>query len=378
MKTFKVTHKEIIDFENLLEADKNASKGKHYRDENLAFSAHRGDELIKLHNELTYFPKDGIPGNPLESAYHVGRYRRKQIYEPKPRIIMALQYRDRVVQWAYYQKLNPLFDRQYIEHSYGCRVGKGTTRARAQLQSWLRKASRSSKKWYVLKLDIAKYFYRVDHEILMKILSKHITDPLIIRDLHNLINCEDTAFGLPAGVQPELCDREEWLYNRGMPIGNLTSQMFANIYLNELDQFCKHILHIRYYIRYMDDIIILWPDKKELHHIQAEIERFLDEELRLELNKKTCIRPAWLPVTFVGAQITPTKIRMRKSTRKRMFRRIKFIRGLFEAGLITFEKVNNTMQSYFGLIETFTAGNLLRKVIDEFSFRIFKHNNSTG
>lgn len=111
-------------------------------------------------------------------------------------------------------------------------------------------ASRSAKKWYVLKLDIAKYFYRVDHEILMKILSKHIRDPLILRDLYNLINCEDTAFGLPAGVQPELCDREEWLYNRGMPIGNLTSQMFANIYLNELDQFCKHDLHIRYYIRH--------------------------------------------------------------------------------------------------------------------------------
>ena len=304
---------------------------------------------------MTYFPKDGIPGNPLESAYHVGRYRRKKIYELKPRIIMALQYRDRVVQWAYYQKLNPLFDKQYIEHSYGCRVGKGTTRARAQLQYWLRMASRSAKKWYVLKLDIAKYFYRVDHEILMKILSKHIRDPLILRDLYNLINCEDTAFGLPAGVQPELCDREEWLYNRGMPIGNLTSQVFADNYL-----------------------IILWPNKEELHQIQAEIERFLDEKLHLELNKKTCIRPAWLPVTFVGAQITPKSIRMRKSTRKRMFRRMKYIRGLFEIGRITFEKVNNTMQSYFGLIGTFTARNLLRKVIDEFSFRIIKHDNSTG
>ena len=232
MKTFKVTHDEIISFDNLLEADKNASRNKRYRDENLKFAAHREEELINLQNELTYFPKDGIPGNPLESSYHVGKYRMKKIYEPKPRIIMALQYRDRVVQWAYYQKLNPLFDRQYIEHSYGCRTGKGTTAARAQLQKWLRKASRSSKNWYVLKLDISKYFYRVDHEILMKILAKHIKDELILRDLYNLINCEDTAFGLPEGVQPELCAQEDWLYNRGMPIGNLTSQMFANIYLN--------------------------------------------------------------------------------------------------------------------------------------------------
>lgn len=374
MKTFNISHEEIIDFKNLLEADKNASQSKHYRAENLLFAAHREEELIKLCNDLTYYPKDGIPGSPLVSSYHVGKYRQKKIYEPKPRIVMALQYRDRVVQWAYYQILNPLFDRQYITHSYGCRDGKGTTAARKQLQTWIRKASRSSKKWYVLKLDIAKYFYRVDHEILMKILSRHIKDELILRDLYSLINCEDTAFGLPAGVQPELCKQEDWLYNRGMPIGNLTSQMFANIYLNELDQFCKHDLHIRYYIRYMDDIIILWPDKKELFQILAEIERFLDEELHLELNKKTCIRPAWLPVTFVGAQITPKKIRMRKSTRKRMFRRMKYIKGLFEAGKITFEKVNNTMQSYFGLIQHFTAGNLLRKIIDEFSFRIF--NNS--
>ena len=368
-----MTHDEIISFDNLLEADRNASKNKRYRDENLKFAAHREEELININNKLTYFPKDGVPGNPLESSYHVGKYRMKKIYEPKPRIIMALQYPDRVVQWAFYQKLNPLFDRQYITHSYGCRNGKGTTAARAQLQTWLRKASRSAKKWYVLKLDIAKYFYRVDHEILMKILAKHIKDELILRDLYNLINCEDTTFGLPEGVQPELCDQDDWIYNRGMPIGNLTSQMFANIYLNELDQFCKHSLHIRYYIRYMDDIIILWPDKEELHGIRNEIERFLKESLHLELNNKTCIRPAHLPVTFVGAQITAKRIRMRKSTRFRMFRRMKFVRGMFEAGRITFEKVNNTMQSYFGLIEHFTAGNLLRKIIDEFSFRIFNN-----
>lgn len=374
MKTFDITQSEIIDFSNLLEADKNASQGKKERDENLKFAAHREEEIIDLHNQLTYYPVDGQPGNPVESAYRVGKYRMKQIYEPKPRIIMALQYPDRVVQWAYYQKLNPLFDRQYITHSYGCRVGKGTVKARKQLQYWLRKVNRSPKNWYVLKLDIAKYFYRVDHEILMKILRKHIKDELILRDLEKLINCEDTAFGLPAGVQPELCNQEDWIYNRGMPIGNLTSQMFANLYLNELDQFCKHVLHINLYIRYVDDIIILWPDKEELFCIKDEIERFLNEELHLELNSKTSIRPARLPVTFVGAVITPKTIRMRKSTRQRMFRRIRYIQKMFQAGLLVWEKVNNTMQSYFGLIGNFTAGNLLRKIIDEFSFRV--HNNS--
>lgn len=370
MKTFGIKQSEIIDFQNLLEADKNASQGKRYRDENLKFAAHREEQIIDLHNRLTYFPIDGNPGRPTESAYRVGKYRMKQIYEPKPRIIMALQYPDRVVQWAYYQKLNPLFDQQYITHSYGCRKGKGTVKARKQLQTWIRKVNRSPKNWYVLKLDIAKYFYRVDHEVLMNILRKHIRDELILRDLEKLINCEDTAFGLPSGVQPELCKQEDWLYNRGMPIGNLTSQMFANIYLNELDQYCKHVLHINLYIRYVDDVIVLWPDKKELFAIKDEIEEFLNQKLHLELNSKTSIRPARLPVTFVGAVITPTTIRIRKSTRQRMFRRIRFIQKIYQAGLLTWEKVNNTMQSYFGLIKHFTAGNLLRKIIDEFSFRV--------
>lgn len=375
MKTFDITHEEIIDPSNLLEADRNASQGKHNRDENLKFSAHREEEIIDLTNRLTYYPKDGIPGNPLESSYRVGKYRMKQIYEPKPRIIMALQYRDRVVQWAYYQKLNPLFDRQYITHSYGCRKGKGTVKARKQLQIWLRKVNRSPKHWYVLKLDIAKYFYRVDHEILMKILKKHIKDELILRDLDKLINCEHTAFGLPSGVQPELCKQEDWLYNRGMPIGNLTSQMFANIYLNELDQFCKHVLHIEKYIRFVDDVIALFDSKEKAFAARDEIERFLNEELHLELNNKTSIRPAYLPVTFVGALITQLTIRVRKSTRQRMYRRIRFIQKMFEMGRLTWEKVNNTMQSYFGLISHFTAGNLLRKIIDEFSFRVPDNNS---
>lgn len=149
MKTFDVKHSDIVNFENILEADKNASQCKHYRDENLKFSAHREEGIIDLLNRLTYYPVFDEEGNQIpgktESSYKVGQYRKKQIYEPKPRIIMALEYPDRVVQWAYYQILNPLFDKQFITHSYGCRQGKGTTKARNQLQRWLRKVNRSGK-----------------------------------------------------------------------------------------------------------------------------------------------------------------------------------------------------------------------------------------
>lgn len=369
-KTFNITHEEIISQENLLIANKNASDCKRFRDEILAFQAHRQENIISLHNDLTYYPEGGEPGGELYSNYKVGKYRMKKIFEPKPRIIMALPYRDRVVQWAFYQKLSPLFDKTFIEHSYACREGKGADRARKVLQKWLRKVNRSGGKWYVLKLDISKYFYRVDHEILMKILSRRIKDELILKDLYNLTNCEDMAFGLPSGVQPELCDREEWIFNKGMPIGNLTSQMFANIYLNELDQYCKHELKVHYLIRYADDIIILFQGKKETEGLKDQIEIFLNEELRLDLNDKTTIRPAWLPVEFVGAIISPLFIKMRKSTQKRMKARMRFIKKLYEAGLITWQKVDSTMQSYFGLIRGFTAGNLLRKILDEFVFVI--------
>lgn len=367
-KTFNVTHEEIISQENLLLANKHAEDCKRFRDEILAFNAHRQENIISLHNDLTYYPEDGEPGGELQSNYKVGKYRMKKIFEPKPRIIMALPYRDRVVQWAFYQKLSPLFDKTFIEHSYANREGKGADRARITLQKWLRKVNRSGGKWYVLKLDISKYFYRVDHEVLMKILSRRIKDKLILKDLYNLINCEDTAFGLPSGVQPELCDREEWVFNKGMPIGNLTSQMFANIYLNELDQYCKHVLHVHYLIRYADDIIILYQGKRETEGLKDQIEMFLNDNLRLELNKKTTIRPAWLPVEFVGAVISPLFIKMRKSTQKRMKSRIRFIKKLYEAGLMAWYKVDSTMQSYFGLIRGFTAGNLLRKILDEFVF----------
>ena len=114
--------------------------------------------------------------------------------------------------------------------------------------------------------------------------------------LHKIINSEDTRFGLPAGMSPEDCTDDMWLWDVGMPIGNLTSQLFANIYLNELDQFCKHQLHIHYYVRYMDDIIILFDDKRQLAEWKDEIEAFLNDNLHLDLNKKTAIRPVALGI----------------------------------------------------------------------------------
>ena len=354
MTQFDICFEDIVDFQNLYQAYLNARKNKRYRGETLKYSAHVEEELINLQNELIW------------GTYKVGPYRQKEIREPKPRIIMALQFRDRVCQWALYQKLNPLFDKQFICDSYGCRVGKGTIAARKRLQYWLRKVQRSNKQYYILKLDISKYFYRIDHEILYNILKKKIKDTRILELLKKVIDCEDTPFGVPSGTMPENLPKDEWIYHKGMPIGNLTSQMFANIYLNELDQYCKHKLKLHYYIRYMDDIIILWDDKKELHAIKDNIERFLNEKLRLELNKKTAIRPSYLPIEFVGAKISYSKIKLRKSTVRRMRRRIKHIMKAYQNGEMSFYEVNNVMQSYFGLLIHCDSDNLRRRILDGF------------
>ena len=355
MKQFDLTFDEIVDFENLLMAyRKAAGNGKRYRGETLRFTAELTEELIQIQNELIW------------GSYEVGPYRAKEIKIPKPRIIMALQFRDRVVQWAIYRKLNPLYEKMYIYDSYGCRKGKGPVRARKRLQYWLRKVNRSNKKHYILKLDISKYFYRIDHEILLKILAKHIKDKRIMNLLDKIINCENTAFGLPSGCMPTELPRDEWIYSTGMPIGNLTSQMFANIYLHKLDLFCKHKLKIHYYQRTADDIIILWPDKQELHGIKDEIERFLNEELHLELNNKTAIIPANRSVEYVGALVNTRRIKIRKSTLKRTRRCLKCVARKYNEGRTSFKKANNTYQSYRGMFKHCSNQNIYNRLAAEF------------
>ena len=178
---------------------------------------------------------------------------------------MALQYPDRVVQWGIYQVVFPLFDRGFIYDSYACRRGKGSHKALDRLQYWMHKADRAGKA-YTLKLDIKK---------LLEIVGRKIKDPRLMALLDQIVNSKSTRFGLPPGMGPDDVPAWERLEDVGVPIGNLTSQMFANIYLNELDQFVKHRLRVHCYERYMDDIIIIGNDKKELREIWTEIDRFL-------------------------------------------------------------------------------------------------------
>ena len=202
----------------------------------------------------------------------------------------------------------------------------------------------------MLKLDISKYFYRVDHAALLDILGERVKDPKLMRLLDNIINCDSERFGLPRFMGPEDVEDEDWLFDRGMPIGNLTSQLFANIYLDQLDQFCKHVLHIHRYARYMDDVVILADSKEQANEYLEQIARFLADRLHLDLNRKTCIRPADR-VEFVGYIVTARELRLRKATVRRIKGAFRGICKLYFAGEMSKEAFDRRVASYSGMIE---------------------------
>ena len=345
---------EICSFENLYEAYLQVRKCKRYRYEVLRFSAHLEENLLAIQQELR------------EKTYEIGAYHKFIISEPKKRLIMALRFRDRVVQWAIYRQLNPIFERQYIKDSYACRKGKGTHEAIKRLQYWLRKADRSDREWYCLKMDITKYFYRVDHATLMGILERRIKDKDLLWLLGRIVNCDKEAFGLPLDADIAQGTGEERLTECGMPIGNLTSQMFANLYLNELDQFVKNELHEHCFERYMDDSLILSDSKEKLHEDEKRISEFLETRLKLKLNGKTSIRPIRCGIEFVGFRIWATHIKLRKSSSKKLKRGLKRIQKMYAAGEVTLEEVKPNIMSYYGILQHFNSHKLTRKILEEF------------
>ena len=330
----------ICEFEYLVEADRSARKGKRYRAEVLAFTANLEHNLFQIQEQM------------IAVDCPLGPYRKLWVSVPKKRLVMALPYPDRIVQWSLYQYLNPIYDRLFIEDSYACRKGKGSHKAAARLQYWMRQVDRKpGPGWYYLKLDISKFFYRVNHAKLLKILAKRIKDPKLMKFLGSVVNSRAEPFDLPRWRTPQDTPPEEWMYEVGMPIGNLTSQLFANIYLNELDQYCKHRLKIHYYIRYMDDVIILGQDKETLHRWKAAVETFLREELALDLNSKTSIRPVRQGVEFVGVRIWPTHMKLRKSTVRRIKREVRKISALYAAGDMTRQDFYRRIASIRGLLK---------------------------
>lgn len=344
----------IVAYDNFLRADKESSKGKRFRPEVMVFNNNLSENLLSLEAEF------------LSGEYRSGLYTERYVRVPQTRLIQVSQFRDRVAQQAIYGELCQILDKHYIYHTYACRKGKGAIDASQNLQHWLRQISRkpNAKSWVCGKIDVAKFFYRLDHQVIMDLYAKYIDDTLTLKVIGNIINCEHTPFGLPEGKTCTEVTKEERLFEVGVPIGSLMSQTTANMVMNEVDQFAKHVLRIHYYTRYMDDIIILAPDKETLHRWMEAIEQFMLEHLKLKCNRKTQVIPLSHGIPFVGKRIWASHILIRKSTAKHMKRALLHLKKQYANYEVDLEYCKQVVVSYFGLL-THCDGEGLKKWISE-------------
>ncbi len=302
------------------------------------------NELLRLEDELK------------NQAYKPGNYRHFYVNDPKRRLISAAPYRDRVVHHAFCNIVEPLFDKTFIEHSYACRVSKGTHRALDRAQKFLRVNN------YVLQCDISKYFPSIAHRVLFCIIARKIKDKKVLW-LSRLI-IESMNSGEKTNHSPLTTN-----HSTGLPIGNLTSQFFANLYLNELDYFVKFDLKEKYYLRYMDDFLIFGNDKAHLHKIKEEIGDFLGRNLQINLHpKKSIVISTESGVDFCGFRIFKDYRRLRKANVKFFVKRMRKMQKLFKAGRIEIKDISHSLKCWVAHASYGNTYNLRKRLFKKLVF----------
>ena len=327
-----------IDYNNLKESYKRTQFGKRkYKKEAILFDMARERNLVKLWRELkneTYIPSD---------------YIEFKVYEPKERIINAPKIRDKIVQFSVHTVLQDVYYSKFINSSYACLEGRGTHRAVNKVQHNIRHCKWKNGGGWILKMDVAKFFYSINRDILKRIIRKKIKDKKFLVLLDKIIDSS------PEG-------------EKGIPLGNVTSQDFANIYLNEVDQYAKRYLGLKYYVRYMDDIIIVVPTKEEAQDARDKIIKFLDEKLDLKTNNKTKIFPIEQGVNAYGFKIFTTHKLVRNSTKSAMKRRIKAMDRKIQSGEISEKYVQNCVSSWLGHARHSNSYNLSKKIFNKYKY----------
>ena len=298
-------------------------KGKAKRKNVLEFEFNLEDNLFQLYQELR------------NKTYKHSKYTSFYIQDPRLRHIHKAIIKDRIVHHLVSRYLENIYDKTFIFDSYSCRINKGTHGAVNRLRRFSIKQSKGNKiNFYCLKCDIKKFFDSIDHNILIEILKQTIKD----KDILNLIT--------------EIISSFQTMPNKGIPLGNLTSQHFANIYLNEIDKFVKHKLKVKYYIRYTDDFVILHTNKDYLEKTVNSIEEFIKDNLKLSLHPgKIIIRKYHQGIDFLGYISLPHYRILRTKTKIRMFKKIKNKIKDFKTTKISEESLNQTIQSYFGVLK---------------------------
>lgn len=271
-----------------------------------------------------------------DRTYQHGSYHPFKINDPKPRDIHKATVRDRLLHHALYGTLYPFFNRTFIADSYSCRKDKGTHRAVQRFRIMANKVSKNdTRTCWVLKCDIRKFFASIDHEILKAILSSYIKDTRIIDLLSRII---DSFCSTAPG--------------KGLPLGNLTSQLLVNIYMNEFDQFAKHRLKAKHYIRYADDFVILSDKKEVLYDLLPQIRDFLHKRLSLSMHpNKVYIKTYAAGIDFLGWVQFPNHSVLRTPTKRRMIRSIRDNQN------------ENSLQSYKGMLSHGNAHKLTRQYL---------------
>ncbi|MCX6809817.1 MAG: reverse transcriptase/maturase family protein [Candidatus Berkelbacteria bacterium] len=331
------TFLEIISLENLLLAWREFRRGKRNKPDVQIFERNLEDNLFALHQELE------------EKTYRHGDYTSFYIRDPKLRLIHKATVRDRVLHHAVYRVLYPIFDKSFIYDSYSCRLKKGTHKAVDRLESFAKKVSKDySDKCFILKCDVRKFFASVNHEVLYLLLGNKIQDKNVIWLLREIIG----SFATNSRVL-RLCSgftRESfWPAAKGLPIGNLTSQLFANIYLNQFDQFIKNHLRLKFYARYTDDFVIVSNDIEFLVDLIPKIAEFLSDNLKMELHpNKICIRKFRQGIDFLGYVILPHYRILRTKTKERMLKNLN----------------KQNLASYLGLLSHCSAFKLKQEIVE--------------
>lgn len=335
-KQLQTSYQEIISLENLFTAWQEFLPGKKKKSDVQEFGARLTDNILQLHEELADF------------TYVHGPYKAFNISDPKPRNIHKASVRDRVLHHAIYRKLYPFFDRVFIVDSYSCRIAKGTHKAIDRFAGFGCQISRNNTRTvWVLKCDIKKFFASIDHKVLSEILKNYISDADILWLLDSVISsfCSNRVI---------LSRREDDPVNRiGLPLGNLTSQLFCNIYMNKFDQYVKHKLKAKHYIRYADDFVFFSTIKDGLTNIIPKISLFLQERLKLKLHPdKVFIKTLTSGVDFLGWVNFPYHRALRSVTKRRMFKGIRK------------RPKNESLQSYLGLMSHGNTFELKQEVLN--------------
>lgn len=316
----------VTDYGNLYCAFRKAFKGSALNEDSLTFFFHLEKELIRLKSDLEM------------DRYTPGHYRHFKVYDPKERTISVAPFRDRVVHHAIVNVLDPIYEKTFIHDSYATREGKGTHKAIDRAQQFLRR-----RRWF-LKADIDKYFESVDHDILLNLLGRKIKDGRMLGLLATVIK---------NGGQG----------GRGLPIGNLTSQFLANVYLDPLDHFVRERPDGLPYLRYMDDFVLFSDDRGHLRRLREEVRRFLDQRLNLRLKESILmINQRLHGLTFVGARIFPNLVRIRRESLRRSLKRLRLRQEQIKRGEISGKSFRDSTISVIGHISSFDSY-LLRKGI---------------